>query len=216
MCHGILRPTNFHGLLLRIDLDLVEQAQRGDCRHCGGVLHRADYPRKPWGLGQRARCNYTHRFSLCCDRDGCRRRTTPGTVRFLGRRRYTAVMMILVSALSHGVTQRRGVRLRQALGVSRRTLTRWRGWWREAFVASTFWRTVRARLALALDARPLPAALLEAFEGRSRRQRLLGLLLFLAPLSSPAPQEQTSNAADYLLGEVNPQDLPVLHGGIGS
>lgn len=208
MCHGILRPTNFHALLLRIDLDLVEQAQREGCPHCGGGLHRADYPRKPWRVSRQAERCYERRFSLCCERDGCRRRTTPGTVRFLGRRRYTAVMMILVSALSHGVTKRRGERLRQALGVSRRTLTRWRQWWREAFVASPFWRTARTRLASALEPRPLPAALLEAFEGRSRRQRLLELLLFLAPLSS--------SAADYLLGEVNPQDLPVLLGGTGS
>lgn len=208
MCHGILRPTNFHALLLRIDLDLVEQAQRAGCRHCGGVLHRADYPRKPWRVSRRAERCYERRFSLCCERDGCRRRITPGTVRFLGRRRYTAAMMILVSALSHSGRPRRCARLRQALKINRRTLTRWRQWWREAFVASPFWRTARTRVASVLKPRLLPAALLAAFEGRSRRQRLLELLRFLAPLST--------SAADYLLGELNPQDRPVLQGGIGS
>lgn len=207
MCHTSPLPTNFHALLWRIDLDLAEQSRREGCPHCDGVLHRADYPRKAWGVSRRARWCYERRLSLCCARDGCRRRTTPGTVRFIGRRRYTAVMMILVSALSHGATPRRGERLRQALGVSRRTLTRWRTWWREAFVASAFWRSARGRLASALDRRALPAVLLEAFAGRGRRQRLLKLLVFLAPLSA--------NRADCLLGGGGPQDLSVLLAGTG-
>lgn len=208
MCHAGLLPTNFHALLLAIDLDLVEQARLQGCSHCSGALHRADYPRKPWGVDERSRSYYARRLSLCCDRDGCRRRTTPGTVRFLGRRRYIAVMMTLVSMLTHGVTARRGERLRQVLGVSRRTLTRWRGWWREAFVASAFWRTNRGRLASTLDVRALPAALLEAFDGRTRRQRLLQWLVFLAPLSA--------GGADYLRDAVDPQSLTVLLGGTGS
>ena len=211
MCHAGLLPTNFHALLLQFDRDLLDQAQRRGCSHCGGVLHRADYPRKPWRVSRQFGWCYERRFSLCCERDGCRRRTTPGSVRFLGRRRYTAVMVILVSALSHGGAGRRGERLRQALKVSRRTLTRWRTWWRENFVASAFWRTARGRLVRRLENTPLPAALLEAFEGRTR-QRLLKLLLFLAPLSSPAPQEQKTSGSGYLRGGGAPQDLPVLAG----
>jgi len=204
VCHAGLSPTNFHALLLQIDLDLVDQAQRQGCSHCGGVLHRADYPRKPWRVNPRVGWCYERRFSLCCERDGCRRRNTPGTVRFLGRRRHVAVMVILVSALSHGVKGRRGERLRQALKVSRRTLTRWRAWWRDSFVASGFWRAVRGRLVSVLDVRPLPAALAEAFEGRSRRERLLRLLRFLAPLSS--------SGSDYLRDADDPQDRSVLQG----
>lgn len=206
MCHGVLSSTNFHALLRRIDLDLVEQAQAEGCPHCGGVLHRADYPRKPWGVNVRMRECYERRFSLCCDRDGCRRRSTPGTVRFLGRRRYSAAMMILLSALSHSVARRRCERLRQALGVSRRTLTRWRAWWREGFVASAFWRGLRARLALALDHGALPAALLQAFAGHSRR--LLRVLVLLAPLSS--------YRADSLRAGVAPQNLSVWLAARGS
>lgn len=213
MCHAGLSPTNFHALLLQLDLDLVDQAQRQGCPHCGGVLHRADYPRKPWRVSGRFGWCYERRFSLCCERDGCRRRTTPGTVRFLGRRRYVAAMVVLVSALSHGVTGRRGERLRQALKVSRRTLTRWRTWWRDTFVASAFWRSVRGRLASVLDLRALPAALLEAFDGRTCRQRLLQLLRFLAPLSSTAPAAQeTPSGSDYLRVGGDPQDRSVLLG----
>ncbi len=201
MCHAGLSPTNFHALLLCIDQDLAEGVRVEGCRHCGGVLHRADYPRKPWGVGRQSMAYYARRLSLCCARDGCRRRSTPATVRFLGRRRYVAVIMILVSALTHGVTPRRGERLRQALGVSRRTLVRWRRWWRERFVATAFWRVQRARFAKALETARLPVGLLAAFEG-SMRQRLLHLLVFLAPLSGDGP--------NYLLAERNPQSLTVF------
>lgn len=196
MCHASAFPTNLHHALFRFDLDLLEHARALGCAWCGGVLHRADYPRKPWSVPGRVRGLYEHRFSLCCDRDGCRRRTTPGSVRFLGRRRHVAAMVILLSALTHGVTARRGRILREVLGVSARTVTRWRTWWRADFLATPFWRHERGRFG-ALD-RPLPAALLDAFDGRSLRERLILLLRFLVPLR-----------AGYPPGAAGPQDRSV-------
>lgn len=204
MCHAIVSATSFHALLWQIDLDLLAQAQAAGCPHCGGVLHRADYPRKPWGVDARIRGYYERRLSLCCERDGCRCRVTPATVRFLGRRRYTAIMMVLLSALSHSVPPRRCERLRVALGVSRRTLTRWRAWWREAFVASAFWQTLRVHLGPTLGDGPLPAALLQVMPGANRRQSLLRVLLLLAPWSS--------NRAGYPRAGIVAQNRSVLFG----
>jgi hypothetical protein len=67
--------------LLSVDKDLAECARRDGCS-CGGRLHCADYPRAPrCGLDQLSdECRY--RFSFCCDRDGCRKRVTPPSVRF--------------------------------------------------------------------------------------------------------------------------------------
>lgn len=202
MCHAIPSATCFHALLWQIDLDLLTQTQAAGCPRCGGALHRADYPRKPWGVDVRIRGYYEWRLSLCCERDGCRCRVTPATVRFLGRRRYTATMMILLSALSHSVPLRRCERLRRALGVSRRTLTRWRAWWREVFVASAFWRTLRIRLGPTLEDGPLPVALLQIMTAGCRRQGLLRVLLLLASWSS--------DRAGYAPVEVNPQNRSVL------
>jgi hypothetical protein len=39
-----------------------------------------------------------HRFSFCCDRDGCRNRATPPSVRFLGRKVYLGAVVMLISA----------------------------------------------------------------------------------------------------------------------
>ena len=57
-----------------IDQDTAARAHAAGCRACGGVLHRADYPRKPRGvahavLEERDR----RRLSFCCEREGCLR-----------------------------------------------------------------------------------------------------------------------------------------------
>lgn len=183
MCIEILRDPRFYDFLLSIDQDLAEQARLGGCP-CGGRLHRADYPRKPRGgpvdLGRAQR----RRLSWCCEREGCRRRRTPPSVRFLGRRVYWAAVVVLVSALTRGITAGGAARLREWVGVSVRTLRRWRAWWLESFVASGFWRTARARFAPPVDEGTLPGALIERFVAAEQRQRGALVLRFLSPLTT--------------------------------
>ncbi|HRZ54915.1 MAG TPA: hypothetical protein P5525_05600 [Candidatus Paceibacterota bacterium] len=50
------------------------------------------------------------RFSLCCGKEGCRRRNTPPSVRFLGRWVYAGLVVILVAAM----TPLRGDRARRS------------------------------------------------------------------------------------------------------
>ena len=47
------------------------------------------------------------RLSFCCDRDGCRKRATPPSVRFLGPKGLLGVIVILISAMRQGPTPRR-------------------------------------------------------------------------------------------------------------
>ncbi len=118
--------------LSSVDKDLAECARRDGCS-CGGRLHCADYPRSPRsGLAHLPdECRY--RFSFCCDRDGCRKRVTPPSVRFLGRKVYLGVVVILVSAMRQGPAPRRVRELSNLFGVDRTTITRWR-----TFCATTF------------------------------------------------------------------------------
>jgi hypothetical protein len=69
---------------------------------------------------------YCWRFSFYCAVDGCRHRATPPSLRFLGGRVYLATMVVLISAILHGATTPRVTRLSQPIGVSRRTVARWR------------------------------------------------------------------------------------------
>jgi len=75
--------------------------------------------------------------------------------------------------------------LREALGIDRRTLERWRQWWLVAFLESSFWRAARARFMPRLCLKTMPLSLCESFEVQ-RRDRLLDLLKFLAPITTPA------------------------------
>src|SRR2546425_6920801 len=81
----ILNDASFYRVLLRFDDDLAEQARREGCG-CGGKLHSARYPRKPRGAPEELQEEYSRRRSFCCAEEGCRKRTTPASFRFLSRR----------------------------------------------------------------------------------------------------------------------------------
>ncbi|MFO1352963.1 MAG: hypothetical protein U1F68_20730 [Gammaproteobacteria bacterium] len=188
MCHTLLNDANVYRLLLRIDEDLAGAVRADGCPHCGGVLHSARYPRKPRGVPRNLLgADYAQRLSFCCAEAECRRRTTPASVRFLGRRVYLGVVVVLLSAFANGVSAARAGWRGARLGVARRTLERWRKWWREGFLASPFWQARRAHFMPALAPRTLPAGLLERFAGATLGERLRHLLAFLAPLGGHAP-----------------------------
>lgn len=187
MCHALLRDASFWQFLHRIDQDTAARAHAAGCRACGGVLHRADYPRKPRGvahavLEERDR----RRLSFCCEREGCRRRMTPESVRFLGRRVFLGAVVVLATALAHGLTARRRQALCERLAVSGRTLGRWCRWWRAEFVASATWAAIRARLATPVAIEALPRSLLACWSPLDEAGALAQLLQLLAPLSLPA------------------------------
>jgi len=183
---ALLANASFHELLLAYDRDLADATRARGCG-CGGVLHSAKYPRKPrpWALMRRLGPEYHRRFSFCCAVDGCRDRATAPSLRFLGRKVYLATIVVLLSMMSHGVTERRFRRLREAIDVDRRTIARWRVWWREVFTTTAFWRSARAALMPPIDEQRLPEALLERFSC-STADRLVALLRFLCPISGGA------------------------------
>ena len=169
-----------------VDADLAEVVRLQGCCHCAeGKLHRADYKRKPRGVPSWP--DEPKRISFCCHREGCRRRHTPPSVRFLGRRVYGGVVAVLIPALAHGLKPERVAQIRKALDlkIDRRTLARWRQWWLGLFVASPFWKEARARFMPPLCQQTLPLSLCRKFEIAERRDRLLELLKFLSPLTTP-------------------------------
>jgi len=182
----LLRDRTFYATLARFDQDLAAEVQARGCP-CGGHLHKAAYPRKPRGGPADLGPAYDRRHSFCCDREGCRRRATPASLRFLGRRVYLGAVLVMVSIMAHGLTGQRLTRLRDTLGgsLSVRTIGRWRTWWRDAFPRSPFWRQARGRFAPPVDRRRLPAALLARFQAPTLGVRLRLLLAFLAPLTVP-------------------------------
>lgn len=184
MCHRFIRDASFWTLLLEVDRDLADVGRYAPCPRCGSVVHRANYPRKPRGAPDDLPPEFSLRLSNCCSAEGCRRRTTPRSVRFLGRRVYLGVVVALITALRQGPTPSAARTLRRELGADRRTVERWRLWWTRIFPSSPFWRVARARFMPVLDEQQLPAAILDRFDRSDSALRFRELMVFLSPMSS--------------------------------
>jgi hypothetical protein len=183
MYHDLPRDASFWLFLFSIDKDLAETAHKQPCP-CGGRLHRANYPRKPRGGPDDLPEQYRQRFSFCCDRDGCRKRVTPPSVRFLGRKVYLGAVVILVAAMRQGPSPRRVRELSNRFGADRRTIARWQVFWREHFPQTPFWRVARGRFEPVVQIVVLPLSLLEAFlRGKDPCRDWGRLLEFLSPIT---------------------------------
>jgi hypothetical protein len=132
-CQSHLADQQLHRLLEKVDADLAQEVCQQGCVYCGGKLHRADYERKPRGGPE-----WDRRYSFCCAQEDCRRRRTPESVRFMGRRVYAALVVVLITTMIHGLKPARVRHIRQALQIDSRTLKRWRQWWLDNFVCSSF------------------------------------------------------------------------------
>lgn len=187
MSHPVLADGSFHRLLLRADEEIAQEAREGGCVVCGGPLHSGNYARKPRGRPPGLGDEYDVRLSLCCGRKGCRKRLLPMSVRFLARKVYLGVVVVIVSALQHGVTRDRARKLEEAVGVSARTVERWREWWLHEFQESAFWKAARARFCPKLDEGALPRSLVDGFggEGAGPMERLLRFLMPITTSSAP-------------------------------
>lgn len=150
--HPLHVDTAFFQRLRELDFELFRETKGKPCPRCGGKLDTSQFPRKPRGLGEEE----SRRFSLCCRSEGCRHRVTPPSLRFLGQKVYSAWVVILVLEF--------GAELGLASAICRRTLSRWRSFWRERLDEShPFMRAARAVLAPGTPPTPLPGALLPGF-----------------------------------------------------
>jgi hypothetical protein len=183
VCHAFLTDANFYQLLFQIDESIAEETRQRGCG-CGGVLHSARYPRKPRGLRSALDASYQSRLSFCCAQDGCRRRSTPASVRYLGGKVYLGVIVVLITALHHGLTEPRRRPLIEELDVSPQTLWRWHRWWRERFVATRCWKTLTGQFIPPVTADSLPASLLERLTGKTLGERVIQLLVSVCAVTT--------------------------------
>lgn len=182
MLRALPRDASFWRFLFSVDEDLAATARKAGCA-CGGRLHCANYPRKPRGA-ETLPDVYQSRLSFCCERDGCRKRVTPPSARFLGRNVYLGAVVILVAAMRQGASPRRIAELSRLFGADRRTIVRWQVFWRDHVPQTPFWKVARGRLLPSVAVAPLPQTLLEAFVGHDDdHDGWRRLLLFLSPIT---------------------------------
>lgn len=183
MYQALLADAGFHQLLLAFDRTIAAATRASGCARCGGILHSAPFFRKPRGLPAGLGEDHNLRLSFCCDKRECRKRSTPPSLRFLGRKAHVGTVVVVVTAMRQGGIAAR--RLAALSGVSRRTIARWRTWWRDVFSASPFWRLAAAAFMPPVDDARMPASLLERFGGDAAA-RLLALLRLLLPITGSA------------------------------
>jgi len=179
MYQRLLTDAAFYRVLLRFDEELAAAERPKGCRVCGKRLEASDFPRKPRGFGLE---RFTERLSFCCADRMCRKRRTPPSLRFLGRKVYLGAMVVVISAMRCGASPARMRRLYELVGVSRHTVSRWRKWWSEQLPGAPFWRAMAGALMPPLSIADLPASLLERFTG-TPEERLILLLRALGPVS---------------------------------
>lgn len=182
MSHIVEYDAKFLRALAEIDAQHAERVRGEGCPECGGALDRADYPRKPRGELGEAAGEYERRCSFCCRVDGCRKRATPASLRFFGRKVYFAVLVMVASARARSMSLTGHGSPRRVDGVPVRTVRRWLQWWQTAFALGSFWSEAKGFFAEPVDERQLPASLLERFG--TGPVALEMLLRFTAPITT--------------------------------
>jgi len=185
----------FFEVLLEADKAMTQRVAAEGCPLCDGPLHRSDYDRKPRGALIAAAGEVSvRRFSLCCGREGCRKRATPPSVRFLGRRVYLGAVVIVASMVALALRAAREIR--QRTGVASRTTRRWLGWWQGPFLNTEVFVTICARL-VGVEAARVPASIVDQLAGTGA-ERVRKMLELLAPLTTGS----VPDGARFLRGTV--------------
>jgi hypothetical protein len=144
---------DFFQQLRELDFDLFLAAKAKPCLGCGGKLDTSHFPRKLRDTGTEAEAQ---RFSLCCRNEGCRKRVTPPSLRFFGRKVYSAWAVVLVLDFCEAL----GI----ARVISRQTLARYRQFWQERLAErSLFMRWARGSLPPGTPPTKTPGPLLPHF-----------------------------------------------------
>jgi hypothetical protein len=194
MSHARTLWLKFHADLFAADLAAAERIRSEGCSRCrSGRLCVANYPRKARGLDDEAegQGRYDLRLSFCCSRDGCRRRTTPPSVRFLGRHVYVAVRVLLAVSASSGAAPAAPATPPPA----RQTRRRWRSFWQERLLGSAvFIEMIASRMTSPLESAEMPDALLDRLRG-DRPSRVFAMLRLLAPWTTLSASPESARSA---------------------
>ena len=103
------------------------------------------------------------------------------SVRFLGRRVYLGLAVVLMSAGRVEATAK-VAQLAETLNIPTRTIQRWRNWWAGQFPLTPLWQAECARFMPPVDLSQLPDSLINRFAGTAE-EILMRLLVFLSPLT---------------------------------
>lgn len=183
MLSKVLKNESLFWDLYKIDLATAKLYRKKQCPHCQGPLHYANYPRKPRGEPEGLPEEYFVRFSLCCGKEGCRRRLTPPSCRFLGKKVYWyAAILTIVSDWQNKIQNMTISELAGKMGISRNTLKRWIYFFKNTFPVSFQWKKIRGRVSTIVKNDCLPGSLIHFYlqQQSNIEKALISCLNFLS------------------------------------
>lgn len=183
MLPELIQSPNLFYLLHRIDIDLAEQQKLAGCPFCGGPLHHSNYQRKPRGGPGVLPGDICLRLSLCCGEEKCRRRTLPSSTIFMDRRVYFRSVILIVLTLRQNYPHKHSkAQLMRMFGVSRKTLNRWQGFFRDIFPFSAQWQRLRGMISSTVKNNDLPGGMVTYFlqHTKSAEEAIINCLSFVA------------------------------------
>ena len=201
MLHVLRLGVEFFAWLAELDGKLAKWVAAVGCSYCGGRLHQGNYRRKPRGANVAGMMDgFALRHSLCCSREGCRRRTLPPSLRFLGRRVYAEAVVLIASVVA--LLMGGPGPASDATAVPARTLKRWATWWRETFVQSRTWQEMRPLLVPSPEEALLPRSLYERIDqelSRGGSARSPGdVCVIAAKMLAPCTTRSLPNASRFV------------------
>jgi len=183
MWHGWRASDKFVEVLCAMDARVAARVQAAGCPHCGGRMDQAHYPRKPRvGAFGEVLVGFSTRFSFCCAREGCRRRATPPSVRFLGRKVYAGAVVVVAAVMA--LLEASSARVKADTGVPVRTVRRWLTYWQTQLIATALWRSVQGLFVPAIDTTMMPLAIIDRFATTDPDERVSLMLRLVAPVTT--------------------------------
>jgi len=126
------------------------------------------------GVADEAVGYFERRFSFCCGR--CRRRQTPPSLRFADHWVYAMAAVLVATVLA--VEKSLAAAARQ-LGAARRTVGRWRHWFRDALPKSQWWGRHTGLFREPPEQERMPLSLLDQIAGATEAERAFRALKLL-------------------------------------
>jgi hypothetical protein len=157
-----LKNKSLFNHLYTIDKKIAEKYRQMPCPYCNGPLHFANYLRKPRGEPEGVLEECFIRFSLCCGKEGCRHRIMPPSCRFMGRKIYWHVVILVILSDWHNKPTNI-FKLSKLFSVSRNTIDRWIAFYQDVFPSSQQWQLIRGQVAASIKDNELPANLVNYF-----------------------------------------------------
>lgn len=165
MIPELAQKSPLYSFLFKLDVELYEQTKQAGCPHCeDGRLDDGFYERHPKGGPDDLPDELRERRSLCCAKQGCRKRTLPPSCLYLGRKLYwKAVILVVLACRQKRENSWTYEKLQARFGVSRSTIWRWANYFEEFFSESDEWKKRRGYVVEQIDRDSIPGAVWEIF-----------------------------------------------------